>query len=101
MGYPAMYYVIPEHQMYLSDDRTELVFDQHLPQVRKEDLNIEVLEKSICLDFKVEGKPRMARCFSLPYDVDPSTAEGDFNDGVLTVRAKLRTSPFPGKKLAL
>jgi HSP20 family molecular chaperone IbpA len=43
----------------------------------------------------------MARCFSLPYDVDPSTAEGEFKDELLTVRAKLRTAPFPGKKLAL
>ena len=62
MGQPAVYYVIPEHQMYLSDDRTELVFEQRLPQVRKENVNIEVLEKSICLDFRAEGKQRMARC---------------------------------------
>lgn len=101
MAYPQTYYVIPEHHMYLSDDRTELVFDQHLPNVRKEDLNIEVLEKSICLDFKAEGKEPVARCFSLPYDVDPSTASGDFDNKVLIVRAKLRTAPFPGKKLFL
>jgi HSP20 family molecular chaperone IbpA len=101
MGNPTMYYVIPEHHMYLSDDRTELVFDQHLPRVRKEDLNIEVLEKSICLDFRAEGQQRLSRCFALPYDVDPGTAAGDFDNEVLTVRAKLRTAPFPGKKLAL
>jgi HSP20 family molecular chaperone IbpA len=101
MSYPATYYVIPEHHMLLSDDKTELVFDQHLPTVRKEDQNIEVLEKSICLDFRIKGKEPVARCFSLPYDVDPSTAEADFTNNVLTIRAKLRAAPYPGKKIAL
>jgi HSP20 family molecular chaperone IbpA len=100
MGQSVLDYVIPEHHMYLSDDRTELVFEQRLPLVRKEDVNIEVLEKSICLDFRVEGR-RMARCYSLPYDVDPATAEGSLHNEVLTVRARLRTAPFPGKKLML
>ncbi len=77
------------------------MFDQHLPMVRKDNLNVEVLEKSICLDFKAEGRERMARCYSLPYEVDPSTAEGSFDNNVLTVRAKLLTAPFPGKKLSL
>ena len=34
MAYPATYYVIPEHHTYLSDDRTELIFEQHLPLVK-------------------------------------------------------------------
>jgi HSP20 family molecular chaperone IbpA len=101
MGFPQTYYVIPEHHTYLSDDRAELVFDQHLPNVRKDDLNLEVLEKSICLDFKAEGKEPVSRCYALPYDVDPSTAEADFDNNVLRVRARLRSPPFPGKKLSL
>lgn len=99
MAYPATYYVIPEHHIYLSDDRTQLVFDQHLPGVRKEDLNAEVLEKSICLSFRAEGKEPVDRCYALPYDVDPDTAEAEFDNSVLRVRARLRTAPFPGKKV--
>ncbi len=101
MAYPPAYYVIPEHHIRLSDDRTELVFDQHLPNVSKDDLSVEVLEESICLDFRAAGKEMVSRCFPLPYAVDPSTAVGEYRDNVLTVRAKLRDTLSPGAKLAL
>jgi HSP20 family molecular chaperone IbpA len=100
MAYPQTYYIIPEHHMYLSDDRAFLVFDQHLPQVRKEDLNVEVLEKSICLDFKGEGREPVSRCFALPYDVDPSTAVVTFENQVLRAKIKLESAPFPGSKFS-
>lgn len=101
MAYPSQYYVIPEHHMRLSDDRTELVFEQHLPGVRKSDLKVEVLEQSVCLDFKAEGKQPMSRCYSLPYHVEPSTAAGDFKDGRLEVRVRLRDALGTGKTLDL
>jgi len=74
--YPPNYYIIPEHHIRLSDDRTELMFEQHLPGVRREELNVEVLEKSICLNFQPVGKDPISRCYSLPYRVVPTTAEG-------------------------
>jgi len=101
MAYPSQYYVIPEHHIRLSDDRTELLFEQHLPDVRKNDLKVEVLVESICLDFRPEGKERVSRCYSLPYQVVPSEASGDFTDGRLFVRARLRHPPGVGKTLDL
>ena len=101
MGYPQTYYVIPEHHMYLSNDRSELMFEQHLPLVKKEDLRVEILERSICLDFKGEGREPVSRCYSLPYDVIPSEADASFDNTVLRIRAKLRTTPYPGRELPL
>jgi HSP20 family molecular chaperone IbpA len=100
MGYPSTYYVMPEHHIRLSDDKSEIVFDQHLPGVRKDDLNVEVLEGSICMEFQPEGKDVVSRCYSLPYAVDPSTAAGEFRDGVLHLRVKLRESLVPGKRIS-
>ncbi len=101
MGYPATYYIMPEHHIRLSGDRTELLFEQHLPGVLKDDLNVEVMEESVCMDFKPEGKNPVSRCFSLPYLVDPSTAEGSFKDGVLMLRVKLQEVLMSGKRIDL
>ncbi len=101
MAYPTTYYVMPEHHTQLSDDRSELIFEQHLPGVTKEDLNVEVLEESVCMDFKPEGKQAVSRCYSLPYLVDPSTATGSFKDGVLTLRVKLQEVLITGKRVSL
>ena len=95
------YYVIPEHHMALSDDRTELVFEQHLPNVRREQLNVEVLEQSICLDFQPDDAPSVSRCYGLPYHVVPSEAKGSFSNGRLEVRVKLRDILGMGSRLKL
>lgn len=101
MAYPANYYVIPEHHIRLTDDRTELVFEQHLPGVSKDDINVEVLEESVCLDFKAQGKDPVARCYSLPYLVDPSSATGEFKDNRLEIRARLQEVLRTGKRVDL
>lgn len=101
MAYPAKYYVIPEHHISLSDDRTELLFEQHLPEVSKDDLNVEVLEQSVCLEFRAKGMDPVSRCYSLPYHVVPSTARGCFKDGRLEVRAKMQEPLGSGKRLEL
>ena len=93
------YYVIPEHHMALSDDRTELVFEQHLPNVRREQLNVEVLERSICLEFTPDDGQPVSRCYGLPYHVVPSEAKGTFVEGRLEIRARLRDAPGEGNRL--
>jgi HSP20 family molecular chaperone IbpA len=95
------YYVIPEHHMFLSDDRTELVFEQHLPDVRREQLNVEVLEQSICLEFTPEGGQPVSRCYGLPYHVVPSEAKGKFAGGRLEIRVRLRDALGTGSRLEL
>jgi len=99
--YPPNYYIIPEHHIRLSDDRTELMFEQHLPGVRREELNVEVLEKSICLNFQPVGKDPISRCYSLPYRVVPTTAEGAFREGRLEIRVRLEDVLGSGKRLEL
>ena len=93
--------MIPEHHILLSDDRTELVFEQHLPDVRREQMSVEVLEQSICLEFQPEDGVPLSRCYGLPYDVVPSESRGSFSDGRLEVRAKLKEPLGLGKRLDL
>lgn len=95
------YYVIPEHHMALSDDRTELVFEQHLPDVRREQLSVEVLEQSICLEFTPDGGQPVSRCYGLPYHVVPSEAKGTFVGNRLVIRARLRDVLGMGNRLEL
>ena len=78
-----------------------MIFDQHLPLVRKEDLNVEVLEKSICVDFKAEGKEPVARCYALPYQVEPDTAAGEFKDHMLRIRVAIAEELAAGKRVDL
>jgi HSP20 family molecular chaperone IbpA len=87
--------------MYLSDDRSELVFDQHLPGVMKDDVKVEVLEKSICLEFKSPSRVTVSRCYGLPYAVDPGTAKGEFQDFDLRVRVRLKEMLGEGRSLEL
>ena len=101
MAFPATYYIIPEHRTRLSADRTELMFEQHLPLVRKEDLSVEVLETSILLDFRTEGSGPVARCYPLPYPVDPETAVAEFRDSVLVVRMRLRWPVGAGRRVEI
>lgn len=95
------YYVIPEHHIALSDDRTELVFEQHLPNVRREQLSVEVLEQSICLEFQPDDGQPVSRCYGLPYHVVPSEAKGSFRNGRLEIRVKLRDFLGMGTRLDL
>ncbi|WP_019176606.1 Hsp20/alpha crystallin family protein [Methanomassiliicoccus luminyensis] len=96
MATPSTYYLVPEHRTRLSEDRTELIFEQHLPMVRKEDLRVEALDTSLFLNFKAEGSGPMSRCYALPYPVDPSTAFAELRDSVLTVRIRLHQPVGPG-----
>lgn len=101
MAKPSTYYVIPEHHMYLSDDRTELIFDQHLPGVRKNEIRAEVLEKSICLSMRSPGNIPVSRCYALPYSVEEETAVGDFRDEVLRIRVRLKEPMGPSREIEL
>jgi HSP20 family molecular chaperone IbpA len=95
------YYVIPEHHMRLSDDRSELFFDLHLPRISKEDLDVEVLARSICVKVHSESVSMVSKCFVLPYEIDPQSAVGEFNDHILHVRSRLSESLERGIKLSL
>ncbi|NLI73241.1 MAG: hypothetical protein GX369_00500 [Euryarchaeota archaeon] len=95
------YYVIPEHHFALSDDRTELIFEQHLPRVSRDQINVEVLEQSICLEFQPYDGPLLSRCYGLPYHVIPSESKGTFLDGRLEIKARLRDALGIGSKLEL
>jgi len=98
-GYPSDYYVMPDHQMRLSDDRTKIWIKQPLPGVRKSDLNVHLHEKGFCLDFNPEKKNPMHKCFTLAYKVNPDTAEAEFKDGVLTVTVGIER--HGGKKIEI
>jgi HSP20 family molecular chaperone IbpA len=101
MALSSTYYVIPEHHMYLSDDRTELIFDQHLPGVRNTEIRAEVLEKSICLNLRSPGNINVSRCYALPYSVEPETAVGDFRDEVLHIKVRLKEPMGPSREVEL
>jgi HSP20 family molecular chaperone IbpA len=88
-GYPSDYYIMPEHQIRLSDDRKKVWFKQPLPLVKKSDLKLEVHKTGICLDFNPEKKNPVHKCINLMYQVNPDSAKANFKDGLLTVTAEL------------
>jgi len=89
-GYPADYYVMPDHKIMLSDDRTEVWVIQPLPLVKKNDLNLEIHDKGFCLDFNPEKRSPVHKCIHLAYTLDTDSAEATFEEGVLRIKAKLK-----------
>ena len=99
-GYPAGYYIMPDHVVRLSTDRKKISIMQPLPGAKKGDINVEVNENGFCLDFTPEGKDPVHRCYVVGYDIDPATAESALKDGVLTIKASLAEKHM-GKKVAV
>lgn len=99
-GYPADYYVMPDHMIRLSDDRKQLWIMQPLPGVNKKDLNVEIHDKGFCLDFKPEKKQAVHKCWHLAYEVDPDTAKAEYKNGLLTIMADLK-SEHMGKSIEI
>lgn len=99
-GYPVNRYVMPTHQVMLSDDRKLVYVMQPLPGVSKDDLRVEIHNKGMCLDFAPQKKNPVHKCFPLTYTIDADTAKAEFKDGVLTVSAKLKDTGG-GKELSI
>ena len=99
-GYPAGYYVMPDHVVRLSSDRKKISIMQPLPGAKKSDINVEVTSSGFCLDFQPEGKDPVHRCYIVGYEIDPATAESTWKDGMLVITAALAEKRM-GKKVAV
>lgn len=83
----------------VNHDRERYYIDIELPGVKKEDIELEVGEQSFCIKAPTKDFVYHA-CYTLAHTIDPKGVEAKFNNGLLTVKAPLK-SKIGGIKVAI
>jgi HSP20 family protein len=77
---PRRFYGLPSFEY--TDDRAVLMLD--LPGIKKDDLNVSITEGVVSVSGK-RGKREFSGEYTLDASYDPSTANAELEDGVLTL----------------
>ena len=100
----------------ITEDDKEFLVKLEVPEVKKEDMKIEVQNGSLCIsgERKYEKKDRklhrverfygsFERSFSLPNNVDPDSIKAESNEGVLSIhllKTEVKTTAIQSVKIA-
>ncbi|MCS7097792.1 MAG: Hsp20/alpha crystallin family protein [Candidatus Methanomethyliaceae archaeon] len=80
-------------------DEEKYVFEIELPGVTKENINLEVTERSLCL-CAPRNEVEYNGCWFLVHEVKPEKAKAHFKNGLLTVEIPL-AKPMRGVKVPI
>ena len=100
----------------ITEDDKEFLVKLEVPEVKKEDMKIEVQNGSLCIsgERKYEKKDKklhrverfygsFERSFSLPNNVDPDSIKAESNEGVLSIhllKTEVKTTAIQSVKIA-
>ena len=82
---------------YIDHNRERYKIVVELPNVKRDDIELEVTDNSFCLRAKRDDSD-LVGCFFLAHPVDPEGTDAAFADGHLSITIPLR-SPIRGKRI--
>lgn len=93
-------YIVPDAEIF--HDNEKFWIEIELPGVRKENIELDMTEKAVCLTAtKADIVPvEYSACWSLAHPVDLDKVEADFGEGLLTISAPLEES-LGGKQIEI
>ncbi|MFQ6072775.1 MAG: archaeal heat shock protein Hsp20 [Methanosarcinales archaeon] len=91
----------PYTSTFVDEDKNEFNITAEMPGINKEDLSVNVTEKTV--ELMAESKDRKYyKEIRIPVAVDPDSAKAKYNNGVLEVTLKLKEAAKPkGKSIKI
>lgn len=89
--------VLPDSCFYHDDEKYYIEIE--LPGVAKENIDVEVAEKSICISAP-RNDIEFAGCWIFAHEVKPKDAKASFKDGLLKITVPL-AKPMKGVKVTI
>ena len=100
----------------VKETESEYIITIPLPGVRKEDINLYLVDNKLVLDVRSERKAEkrekegefvsfnainIHQEFPLPPNADPNKIEAEYRNGLLVIRVKKAGQPFRGKRIEI
>ncbi|MFQ5800926.1 MAG: archaeal heat shock protein Hsp20 [Candidatus Hydrothermarchaeales archaeon] len=82
----------------VDDKAKEVIVTLEMPGVEKKDINLETTENSVEVKTETETR-KYHKKIPLEQEIKPDTAKASYNNGVLEIKAKLKSPAKKGKKI--
>lgn len=86
--------------LYINHDLENYYASVELPGVKKEDVELEVMENGFCLKGK-RGEKEISGCWMLGHSVDPERVMARYEMGLLDITMPLKNPLVKGKKIEI
>ena len=84
--------------MYINHDHEAYYAQMELPGVKKEDIELEVMENGLCISGK-KGEKDIAGCWMLAHPVNVDETSAKYNEGLLDIKMPMKNPLKGGKKV--
>ena len=84
--------------MYLQHDLERYSAEIELPGVRKEDIDIEVMENGMCISGK-RGETELSGCWLLTHQIKVDEVKARYEEGILDIDLPLKNPLKRGRKV--
>lgn len=84
--------------MYINHDLENYYAQVELPGVRKEDIDLEVMENGLCIKGK-KGDKDLSGCWMLAHPVNIESVKANYQEGLLDITLPMKNPLRGGKKI--
>jgi HSP20 family protein len=84
------YRISPTFYLNLNSEKEEWEVEIHLPGVKKESIEIKVLEDLIHLEAKQSERRTYCATEAFPFKVNPDTVKAQYENGLLKIQGKIK-----------
>jgi HSP20 family protein len=86
--------------MYMNHDLENYYAQVELPGVKKENIELEVMENGLCIKGK-KGEKDIAGCWMLAHPVNVETVKANYNEGLLDIVLPMKNPLRSGKRIEI